>query len=478
MNRYRIFISNDRVILRIVIEKNGKIDNLFIHKYDFEPEIGNIYKGRIEKILSGLNSAFVNIGEMKSGFLQLNKSEFYFPMEEENLSYANQILKEGKEVLVQICKPGEDEKSPKITEKIVLPGRFFVLIPDLKIQKISKKIEDVKEKSRLMKIFRKALDRKFGFIVRTAAKNKKEFYIYREIEHILNVWKRIKRDYKRKTTPSLLWREIPLYLKVLRDYADENCEYVEIDDENILREVMRYVNLFIPELKGKIYLYRNKIPMFMNYGFEEEFENFISKTVFLPSGGYLIIEKGKTLTAIDVNSGRMEREDFEETVLRTNLEAVDEIPRQIRCRNLSGLIIVDFIDMREKFKKFVFKKFIENLKEDKLKIEVLSISKLGLVEIAREKNNYSIYNILLKECSNCEGSGIENGKEIVYLKLKKKIFEFFSNKAYNDKLEIEISQGLFEFIFKNQLFKNYPFFDRIKFKVDSKLKENEFRIIG
>ncbi|HOK55853.1 MAG TPA: Rne/Rng family ribonuclease [bacterium] len=476
MNKYRIFISNEKVILRVLIEKEGKIDNIFIHKYDFEPDIGNIYKGRVEKFLYGLNSAFVNIGEMKSGFLQLNKSEFYFSLEENEDISGHQILKEGKEVLVQICKPGEDEKSPKVTEKVVLPGRFFVLIPNLRIQKISKKIEDIREKTRLMKIFKKTLGKKFGFIIRTAALNKKEFYIYREIEHILNIWKRIKRDYKRKKTPSLLWKELPLYLKVLRDYTDENCEFVEIDDENIYREVVKYVNLFIPELKGKIYFYRNKIPMFVKYGFEEKFESFISKTVLLPSGGYLIIEKGKTLTAIDVNSGKMEKEDFEETIFKTNMEAAEEIPRQIRCRNLSGLIIVDFIDMKGKFKEKVFKKFIENIKGDKSRINILSISKLGLVEMAREKNNYSIYNLLLKECPFCDGSGIEKGKEIVYIQLRKKIFEIFSNKAYNGKLEIEVSQGLFEFIFKNQLFKNFLYSDRIKFKVNGKLKEDEFKI--
>ncbi|MGB9677296.1 MAG: ribonuclease E/G, partial [Candidatus Ratteibacteria bacterium] len=292
MNKYRIFISNESVILRIVVEKDGKIDNLFVSKSDFEPQIGNIYKGRVEKFLYGLNSAFINIGEMKNGFLQLDKSEFYFSPEENEEILGHQILKEGKEILVQICKPGEDEKAPKVTEKVVLPGRFFVLIPGLKIQKISKKIEDIKEKTRLMKIFRKAIDKNFGFIIRTAAMNKKEIYIYREIEHILRTWKKIKRDYKRKKAPSLLWKELPLYLKVLRDYTDENCEFVEIDDENIFKEVSKYVNLFIPELKGKIYFYKDKIPMFIKYEFEEKFENFISKIVSLPSGGYLIIEKG------------------------------------------------------------------------------------------------------------------------------------------------------------------------------------------
>ncbi|MCM8767694.1 MAG: Rne/Rng family ribonuclease [Candidatus Omnitrophica bacterium] len=476
MKKYRIYISSDKVILRVVIEKKGKIENLFISKPFFEPEIGNIYKGKVDKFLQGLNSAFINIGEMKSGFLQLNKSEFYLSTEEDEEVRSEQILKEGKEVLVQICKPGEDEKSPKVTEKIVLPGRFFVLIPNLKIQKISKKIKDINERKRLIRIFKRTIGEKFGFIIRTAAINKKEFYIYREIEHLLNIWKRIKRDYRKKSAPSLLWKELPLYLKVLRDYVDENCEFVEVDDEEIFREVVKYANLFIPELKGKVNLYKDKIPMFIKYGFEEEFENFISKTVFLPSGGYLIIEKGKTLTAIDVNSGSMEMENFEQTAFKTNMEAANEIPRQIKCRNLSGLVIIDFIDIRKELEKKVFKKFIENLKEDKSKISVLFISQLGLIGITREKNDYSIYNLLLKECSYCEGYGINESLEIIYLKLRKKIFEIFSDKAYNEKLEIEISQSLYEFIFKNQLFKNFLFFDRIKFKVNNQLKKNEFKI--
>ncbi|MCM8785339.1 MAG: Rne/Rng family ribonuclease [Candidatus Omnitrophica bacterium] len=477
MKRYRIYINNDKVILRIIMEKNGNIENLFVSKPNFEPEIGNIYKGRVDKFLQGLNSAFINIGEIKSGFLQLNKSEFYFSPDEDEEIRGNQILKEGKEVLVQICKPGEDEKSPKVTENVVLPGRFFVLIPCLKIQKISKKIEDRKERKRLMKIFKKAIGEKFGFVIRTAAFNKKDFYIYHEIEYLLNIWRRIKRDYKRKSAPSLLWKELPLYIKVLRDYVDENCEFVEVDDEKIFREIIKYTNLFIPELRGKVNLYKNKIPMFIKYGFEERFENFISKIVSLPSGGYLIIEKGKTLTTIDVNSGSMEMEDFEQTAFRTNMEAAEEIPRQIRCRNLSGLIVIDFIDIRKELKEKVFGRFVENLKEDKSKINILLISKLGLVEMAREKNDYSIYNLLLKECPYCEGSGMVESQEIIYLQLRKKIFEFFSDKGYNEKLEIEISQRLYEFIFKNQLFKNFSFFDRIKFRVNSQLKKNDFKIL-
>lgn len=469
-------MNYDRVVLRIVIEKDGKIENLFISKPHFEPEIGNIYKGKVEKFLQGLNSAFINIGEMKSGFLQLNKSEFYLSTEEDEEIRSNQILKEGKEILVQICRPGENEKSPKVTENIMFPGRFFVLIPNLKIQKISKKIEDKNERKRLMKIFKRAIGEKFGFIIRTAAINKKDFYIYREIEHLLNIWRRIKRDYKRKSAPCLLWKELPLYLKVLRDYIDENCEFVEVDDEEVFREVIKYTNLFIPELKGRVYLYRDRIPIFIKYGFEEEFESFFSQTVFLPSGGYLIIEKGQTLTTIDVNSGSLEMGDFEQTAFKTNMEAADEIPRQIRCRNLSGLIIIDFIDIKKELKKKIFERFIENLKQDKSKINVLFISKLGLVEMTRERNDYSIYNLLLKECSFCGGSGIEEGQEIAYFRLRKKIFEIFLNKTYNEKIEVEISQGLYEFIFKNQLFKNFSFFDRIKFRVNTQFKKNEFRI--
>ncbi|MCS7180075.1 MAG: hypothetical protein NZ891_01815, partial [bacterium] len=152
MGKYKIFINNEKVILRIVIEKEGEIENFFVYKLNSSPEIGNIYKGKIEKFLPGLNSAFVNIGEIKSGFLQLNKSDFYFSPDDEEFFSPSNILKNGKEILIQICRPGEEEKSPKVTENIALPGRFFVLFPNLKIQKISKKVEDIKERKRLMNI--------------------------------------------------------------------------------------------------------------------------------------------------------------------------------------------------------------------------------------------------------------------------------------------------------------------------------------
>jgi ribonuclease G len=217
--------------------------------------------------------------------------------------------------------------------------------------------------------------------------------------------------------------------------------------------------------------------MFIKYGFEEKIESFFSDKILLPSGGYLIIEKGKTLTAIDINSSRTEGKNFEETSLITNLEAVEEIPRQIRCRNISGIIIIDFINMREEEnRKIIFKKFLENLKEDKAKIDI-SLSKLGLIELCREKNEYSIYNFLFKRCEKCNGAGFKKDKELIFIEMKKKFFEIFSKSSYN-KFEILLSSSLYEFIFKNQLFKNFVFLDRIKFKIDSNLKEDEFKIIG
>jgi ribonuclease G len=477
MGKYKIFINNEKVLLRIIIEKDGKIENLFFYKQDFETGIGNIYKGKIEKFLPSLNSAFVNIGEMKSGFLQFDEKDFYFNENfEEEIHYKRSYFPE-KDILIQVCKPGEDEKSPKLSEKIVLPGRYFVLLPNIKIQKISKKIKDEKERKKLMNIFKKALGENTGFIIRTAARTKKEIYIYREIKYLLNIWRKIKRDYKRKNSPSLLWKELPLHLKVLRDYVNEEFISVEVDDQYIFNEILRYTNLFIPELKGKIYLYKGNIPMFIKYGFEEKIDSFFSDKILLPSGGYLIIEKGKTLTAIDINSSRTEGKNFEETSLITNLEAVEEIPRQIRCRNISGIIIIDFINMREEEnRKIIFKKFLENLKEDKAKIDI-TFSKLGLIELCREKNEYSIYNFLFKRCEKCNGAGFKKDKELIFIEMKKKFFEIFSKSSYN-KFEILLSSSLYEFIFKNQLFKNFVFLDRIKFKIDSNLKEDEFKIIG
>lgn len=476
MSKYCLFINNEKVILRIIIEKDGEIENFFVYKKNFEPEIGNIYKGRIEKILPGLNSCFVNIGEMKSGFLQFDSSEFYL-FSEGNYSEVKPLrfFKPGQELMLQICKPGEDEKSPKVTEKISIPGRYLVLLPNLKLKKISKKIEDKKEKDRLMRIFGREIKGKYGFIIRTASLGQKEIYIKREIKFLTNLWKKIKRDFVKKSAPSLLWKELPLYLKVIRDFVTPEFKKIEVDDFNIYKEINKYVELFIPEMKGKVFYYNGKIPIFSYYGLEKRVENLFSKKVFLPSGGYLIIEKGETLTAIDVNSGKIESENLEETILKTNLEAAEEIPRQIKCRNISGLIIVDFIDMKDEYKKKIFKKFVENIKNDKARFNILHISKLGLIEMSREKNDYSIYSILLENCSDCGGTGLKKSKELLYLEIKQKILETFLNKSYNVKLVIEVSQTFYEFLVKNQLFNNLPFFDRIKIKVDN-LSEVEYRI--
>lgn len=477
MSKYRLFVNDERVILRIVIEKDGKIENFFVHKGDTYPCIGNIYKGKIEKVMPGLNSAFVNIGETKSGFLQIDKSDFYFPFEEdleEEFYFENYLPVE--EVLVQISKPGEDEKSPKITEKISIPGRYFVLLPNLKIQRISKKIKDERKRRKLLNFFKREIGENTGFIIRTSADMRKETYIKREIRYLMNLWRKIKRDFKRKKAPCLLWKELPLYLKVVRDYVNEDFIGIFVDSEFIYNEIKEYVDLFIPEMRGKIYLYKERVPMFIKYGFEEKIESFFSNIVNLPSGGYIIIEKGETLTAIDVNSGKTEEGSFEKTIFRTNLEAAEEIPRQIRCRNISGIIVVDFIDMKEEYLRVVLKKFFENIKKDKGNIKFSFVPEFGIALLCKEKNDYSIYNLFFKECGTCEGKGILKEKELIFLEMKKKFFEIFKNNPYN-KIEVLVSQSLYEFIFKNQLFKNFIFSDRIKFKVESSIEIDNFKIV-
>ncbi|MCM8761928.1 MAG: Rne/Rng family ribonuclease [Candidatus Omnitrophica bacterium] len=478
--KFRLLINRECFLNRAAITSDNHIEYLFVNRPDVL-SVGNIYKGKVERVITGLNAAFVNIGEFKNGFLPFEKEDTIYQsyeVEEHTLKSMKKPYRTGEDIIVQITRPGTAEKGVKLTTKISLPGRFLILIPDSNLRTISKKIIDRKERERLLSIANRRITGNTGFIIRTASEGKDERYIVREIKILLSTWNRIRRYAKVKRAPSLLWGELPLYINVIRDYVTSEFKEIIVDDEKTYKEIKRYVSHFIPEIYGKLILYKNdEGPLFMKYGVEKEIEGFLSDRIFLPSGGSLIIEEGETLTAIDVNTGSSEKKSFRDTIFITNMEAAEEIPRQIRGRNLAGLIVVDFIDMKDpKERSKVFKTLNENLEIDKAKTSILSISKLGVVEMSREKTDFRLSDILMDVCSKCNGRGYIKNVYYSALKFKNEVLSYLV-KNPEKKISVEVSESLYDFIYREghlyEIIRKY----NITCRESKILRDYEFKII-
>jgi len=473
----KIFITGNSALIRCVFLKNNQIEYFFIEKNPSDIFVGNIYKGRIEKILKGLNAAFVNIGEPTNGFLHFDQKEMYFYEEdEEQIPHETNIHKVGEEILVQVTKPGKELKGMKLTTRITIPGKYLVLIPSSKIRTISKKIKNIKEKKRLIKIMEKYIPGGTGFIVRTYADGKNEKFIIKEIKYLLREWRRIEKTKRDFPSPFLIWKELPLHLRVIRDFVDENIVEIVVEGEDFYEEVKKYIKTWCPEVIKRLKFYKENIPLFEKYNLNKKIMKFLSEKVHLHSGGYLLIEEGRTLTAIDVNTGSFEGNGYLRTIYNTNMEAADEIPRQIRVRNLSGLIIVDFIDMKdEREKRKVFEKFKKKLSEEKAKIKLLSLSELGLVEMSRERTGITLREFFYDECKKCEGTGYVKNLNMVLIELEEKICEYIFQKKIR-RLKIKVIPEFFEFIFKANLFANLIKKKKVEFEASCQPGKHYFTV--
>ncbi|HNS32604.1 MAG TPA: Rne/Rng family ribonuclease [bacterium] len=464
---------------RVAIMSEDKIEYLFISRPDLFSGVGNIYKGRIEKIIHGLNAAFINIGGPRNGFLPFEKEECLYAEGEVDSNVKEPAPRKhsvGDEIIVQISKPMTEEKGMKLTTQISIPGRFIVVLPQSSLRTISKKITDKAERERLMTIVSKKITDNTGFIIRTAAEGQNEKFLLREVKILLNSWSKIKRYAKVKKAPSILWEDLPIYAKIIRDFTTRDYHEILVDDPRIYKEVRRYVSIFVPELHGKVKFHNENAPLFIKYGIEKKIENALSHKVFLPSGGYLLVEEGETLNAIDVNTGSSDKNSYRATIFNTNIEAAREIPRQIRLRNLSGLIIIDFIDMRqERQRRKVFNEFNANLEIDKAQINILAISRLGLVEMSREKTEFRLSEIFLDKCPNCKGSGAVKNTYLDALTLKNGI-ALLLMKSPQRKINVEVSRHMYGFINETHYLENLVRNRKILIKENLLLEEGQYKI--
>jgi len=414
---------------RVALLENGHIAELYIERSRERGIVGNIYKGRVIRVLPGMQAAFVDIGLEKAAFLyvadvfdEVEAVEQFIddsnhgspPTGEEDdgeevrvLPPIEDLLQEGQEILVQVAKEPIGTKGARITSHISLPGRNLVYMPTVDHVGISRRIECEEEKDRLRELVEQIRPEGSGFIVRTAAENKSAEDLTLDMEFLLNLWQDICRRKDGSGAPSLIHSELDVICKVVRDVLTEDVRRIVIDSKEEYDKVVRFIDTFMPRLRYSIELYTDEEPIFDAFGLEVEIARALGRKVWLKSGGYIIIEQTEALVAVDVNTGRyVGKHNLEDTILKTNREAVKEIAFQLRLRNIGGLIIIDFIDMeKEPHREKVYAALLDALKNDKSKTNILKISELGLVEMTRQRVRESIGRTLCEPCPYCEGKG-------------------------------------------------------------------------
>ena len=407
---------------RIAILENGRLSELHWERKSSQNIVGNVYKGTVENVLPGISSAFVNIGFEKNAYLYISDV-----LGDKNAPI-DQTLKKGQTVMVQVAKEAISTKGPKVTMDVSLPGRYLVFTPYQEYVGISKHIAEPEERQRLERIVDKLVKAHLngkGVVVRTEAEGATEEELEREVKYLQNLWVTVQKKYAEQPSPAILHNDLGLAMQIARDVLSDQVYVYLLDSRESQKQVIEFVEGFAPELKDRIKLYEAKTPIFKAFNIEKQIETIRETKVSLPNGGSIVIQEAESLCAIDVNTGRFTgSKSQEETVTATNIEAATLVANQIRLRNIGGIIVVDFIDMRKASNRAkVMEAFADACKGDRAKIRILPITRLGLIELTRERKRMSTAALLTEECPQCRASGRVLSVETLRIKIQREIFE-------------------------------------------------------
>jgi len=403
---------------RVAIVEGDALIDFYVETAGKEHLKGNIYKAKVARVEPGLQAAFVDFGQKKQGFLQLReiKPEFYqHAIEGGKRPRIQEVISKGHELIVQVEKDERDNKGASLTTYISIPGRYIVMMPGQEKVGVSRKIEDREDRGRLKEIFSSLkLPKKMGFILRTAGSDKTEEDLDNDLKYLTKLWSKIQAEAKKAHAPALIYKEQDFAVKTVRDYLTSDVDEVLIDDQEAFKNTKEFLKKTVPWRKINIKLYKDKAPIFGRHRIEEQIAKIHERFVYLPSRGYIVIDKTEALTAIDVNSGRSRKEEhIEATALKTNLEAADEIARQLRFRDLGGLVVIDFIDMESsKNRREVEQRLKDAMVPDKAHFEMTPISKFGIVEMTRERMRPAYQESSHHKCELCGGTGVVKSDEM------------------------------------------------------------------
>ena len=452
-----IIVNAESLETRVAIMENGHLEEFAIERPTEERIVGSIYKGRIQNMEDGLQAAFVDIGMKKNAFIHYWDMipEDAARLEAEEGVAANRPRKKksqpgemakqfppGSEIIVQVTKGPIGTKGPRVTANLSIPGRYLVMMPGSKLKGVSRKIEDGKERDRLKKVLgRLPIPSSIGLIIRTSAEGSRSTSFARDLRGLLDVWQKIEDGIKNKPSPCCLYHEPDLVERVVRDSLTEDIDRIVIDSREVFDRIRDMSSRISRRVKNRVKLYDGAVPLFEHFDVERQLESAFRRKVWLKSGGYLIFDETEALVAIDVNTGRHKGgKTQEESILQVNTEAAQEVARQLRLRNIGGLVVIDFIDMKmRKNQNAVYKTLKDALQNDKARTNVLPVSQLGLVEMTRQRMEESLRAANFADCPYCHGRGKVLSNLSMSVRIQRRILEVMKRNQARGPIPLRIS---------------------------------------
>ena len=462
---------------RVALIENGRLAELHVDRGDNRGHVGNLYLGKVVRVLPGMQAAFVDIGLERAAFLYAGdiypdfldnpETDLDEPAEDDEAASDDlpraaprsghppiqDLLREGQEILVQVAKDPIGTKGARLTTHITLPGRYMVFMPTVDHVGISRRIEREKERRKLREFVEKNRPKGAGFIVRTVCEGKPTSALKQDIDYLTATWDRIQKASRESRAPALLHADYGIVLRVVRDSFNDDVERMVLDNKDVFDKVARFMADFMPHLRERIQLYKGTEPIFDTFGIESEITRSMGRKVWLKSGGYLIIDATEALTAIDVNSGKfVGSSSLEETTLAINLEAAAEIVHQLRLRNIGGIIVLDFIDMekapnREK----LYRALEEELKKDRARTNALKISELGLIEMTRKRVQEDLTRYLSEPCVYCEGRGHTRSRSTVVYEILRELQRVSHRAGARERLFVNCHPLVADMLYSDEL---------------------------
>lgn len=490
-----IIINSTNEDTRIALLENGKLVELFVERPDNERLVGDIYKGKIRKVVKGMQAAFIDIGFDHDGFLHFSDmgsdvSQLFGDIDLESIEGNGKkqdidpadLLTTGQEVLVQIIKEPISNKGPRVTTEITIPGRFLVLLPNQQRIGVSRKITSARERRRLKQLARKLLPKNFGLIIRTVSEGKSEEVLKQDLQKLLKTWNKIQNKIHNSRAPLLIFKDLGMASSVIRDLFTNDVDRVVVDSRKMYREIVRYLREVGSDLVHRVEYFKSREPIFDVFKIEEEIQRSLERKVWMKNGSYLIIEYTEALTVVDVNSGRyFGKRDQERNSLKVNLEAAREIARQMRIRDVGGLIVIDFIDMeKEENKRKVLSELQKEFSRDRAITKIEGMSRFGLVEMTRQRTRPSLIYNINEPCPICNGTGLVPTKGTLLANIERALRRYVASDM-DRRIIIRAHPEVVNYLNNKRLSRRlrlmWKYWIKIDTEVDETLSPYEFRIL-
>jgi len=447
---------------RVAVVEDGSLEELYVERASLSTHVGNIYKAKVANIESGIQAAFIDIGVGRNGFLHISDlhPRYFFSAAGKHAESIGRrkalrerppiqdCLRKGREIVVQVTKEGIKTKGATLSTYLALPGKFLVMMPWMRKHGVSHKIEDDDERIRLRKILEQSNPPKgLGFIIRTAGQGCSKRDIQNDLRYLKRLWRVIEKRIETEKAPGELYQESDLVIRALRDVFNSKISKILCDSESVVRKIRDFLSIATPHLKRRVSFYDSKVPLFHKYKIEDEITKIQSRKVDLKGGGSIVIEQTEALVSIDVNSGKYRRrENAEQTAYESNIEAAAEIARQLRLRDLGGLIVCDFIDMRgARHRKEVERAFRAVVKTDRARSKILPISRFGIVEMTRQRMRPSLQLSTYLACPNCAGSGFVKSHESLAIEIIR-LLNLSVSKERIKRIELSVSPEVADYL--------------------------------